>query len=62
VGANAADFSRTTTCDSTLAAGANCTVSISFLPTAAQRRRGRQPADGQSDRDRPVHGAQCRQK
>ena len=38
VGENAADFSRTTTCGSTLTAGADCTVSISFLPTAAGER------------------------
>jgi hypothetical protein len=35
VGANAKDFSRTTTCNTTLAAGADCTISISFAPTAS---------------------------
>jgi hypothetical protein len=33
-GANAGDFSKTTTCGSTLAAGANCSVSVTFKPTA----------------------------
>jgi Abnormal spindle-like microcephaly-assoc'd, ASPM-SPD-2-Hydin len=33
-GANAADFSQTTTCGTTLAAAANCTVSVKFTPTA----------------------------
>ena len=33
-GANAADFAQTNTCGSTLAAGANCTVSVSFTPSA----------------------------
>ena len=33
-GANAADFSPTTTCGGSLAAAANCTVSITFTPTA----------------------------
>jgi hypothetical protein len=35
VGANAKDFSRTTTCNTTLAAGADCAISISFAPTAS---------------------------
>ena len=34
-GVNAQDFSRTTTCSTTLAATADCTVSISFAPTAS---------------------------
>jgi hypothetical protein len=38
VGANAGDFSMTTTCGSTLSAGAICTVSISFMPTATGAR------------------------
>jgi len=32
-GTNAGDFSRTTTCGATLAAGSNCTVSVKFKPT-----------------------------
>ena len=31
-GTNAGDFSRTTTCGATLAAGANCTISVTFRP------------------------------
>jgi len=38
VGANARDFSMTTTCGSVLSAGADCTVSISFAPTASGAR------------------------
>jgi hypothetical protein len=38
VGANAGDFSSTTTCGRALAAGADCTVSISFMPTATGAR------------------------
>jgi hypothetical protein len=34
-GANAGSFSETTTCGSTVAAGATCTVSVVFSPTAA---------------------------
>jgi hypothetical protein len=40
-GTNAGDFGRTTTCPispSTLAAGANCTLSVSFSPTASGSR------------------------
>ena len=33
VGANAGSFSETTTCGSTLAAGANCKLSVTFMPT-----------------------------
>jgi FG-GAP-like repeat/Abnormal spindle-like microcephaly-assoc'd, ASPM-SPD-2-Hydin len=33
-GANAGDFSETLGCGSTLAAGASCTVSVKFIPTA----------------------------
>jgi FtsP/CotA-like multicopper oxidase with cupredoxin domain len=32
-GTNAGDFARTTTCGATLAAGANCTISVTFRPT-----------------------------
>ena len=38
LGANAGDFSKTTTCGSTLGAGANCTVSVTFKPTATGAR------------------------
>lgn len=34
VGPDAGDFSKTTTCRSTLGVGANCTVSVTFMPTA----------------------------
>ncbi|MGO9268910.1 MAG: choice-of-anchor D domain-containing protein [Terriglobia bacterium] len=37
-GADARDFSQTSTCGSTLAAGASCTVSITFTPTAVGTR------------------------
>lgn len=37
-GVNSAEFSKTTTCGATLAAGASCTVSITFKPTAASLR------------------------
>jgi hypothetical protein len=33
-GANAAEFADTTTCTATLAVGANCTISVTFTPTA----------------------------
>ena len=33
-GVNAADFSKTTTCGSTLAPGANCTITVRFTPSA----------------------------
>jgi hypothetical protein len=32
-GTNTGDFARTTTCGSTLAAGASCTISVTFTPT-----------------------------
>jgi hypothetical protein len=38
LGANAGDFSETTTCGSTLGVGANCTVSATFKPTATGAR------------------------
>ncbi|MGH9432920.1 MAG: choice-of-anchor D domain-containing protein, partial [Terriglobia bacterium] len=34
-GANASDFSQTNTCGTSLAANANCTISVTFKPTAA---------------------------
>ncbi len=37
-GTNASDFARTTTCGSTLAAGASCSVSVTFSPSAAGSR------------------------
>jgi hypothetical protein len=40
LGANAGDFSETTTCGSTLGVGANCTVSVTFKPTATGARTG----------------------
>jgi len=35
VGANPSDFAETTTCGATLAAGANCTISVTFTPASA---------------------------
>jgi pimeloyl-ACP methyl ester carboxylesterase len=37
-GANSADFAQTNTCGTSVAAGANCTISITFVPTAAGSR------------------------
>ena len=37
-GTNGTDFSQTHTCGTTLAAGASCTISVSFKPTAAGTR------------------------
>ena len=39
-GANAGDFARTTTCGATLTAGANCSISVTFRPTATGARTG----------------------
>jgi hypothetical protein len=38
LGTNASDFSKTTTCGSTLGAGASCTFSVTFTPGAAGTR------------------------
>ena len=38
LGTNAGDFSKTTTCGSSLAASASCTVSVTFTPTATGAR------------------------
>lgn len=37
-GANGADFAQTNTCGSSVAAGANCTISVTFTPSAAGTR------------------------
>ena len=37
-GANASDFAQTNSCGSSVAAGANCTISVTFKPTAAGTR------------------------
>ncbi len=37
-GANASDFSQTNTCGSSLAAGASCSISVTFTPSAAGAR------------------------
>jgi hypothetical protein len=37
-GANSEDFSQTNTCGSGVAAGANCSISVTFAPTAAGTR------------------------
>src|SRR5205807_10251252 len=39
-GANAADFAETNTCGSSVAAGASCTISITFVPAAGGNRTG----------------------
>lgn len=39
-GANSGDFAETNSCGVSLAAGANCTISVSFKPTAAGARTG----------------------
>ncbi len=39
-GANAANFAQTTTCGTSLAAGASCTVSVTFKPAAASTYSG----------------------
>ncbi len=38
LGTNAGDFSKTTTCGTTLGTGLNCTVSVTFKPTATGAR------------------------
>jgi hypothetical protein len=38
-GLNASDFAETNTCGASLAAGASCTVSVTFTPTAKKARR-----------------------
>src|SRR4029077_904366 len=37
-GANSADFAQTNTCDSAIAAGASCTINITFTPSGAGTR------------------------
>jgi hypothetical protein len=37
-GANSSDFGETTTCDSSLATGADCTISVTFTPSASGSR------------------------
>jgi hypothetical protein len=39
-GANSGDFAQTNTCGSSLAAGANCTISVTFDPAATGMRNG----------------------
>jgi phosphatidylethanolamine-binding protein (PEBP) family uncharacterized protein len=39
-GANRSDFAQTNTCGTSVAAGANCTLSVTFKPTAAGRQTG----------------------
>ncbi len=38
-GANASDFTQTTNCGASLAVGANCTITVSFTPTASGIRK-----------------------
>lgn len=40
-GANASDFAETDNCLGSVAAGASCTINLTFLPTAADTRTGR---------------------
>jgi hypothetical protein len=37
-GTNAGDFAQTNNCGSSIAAGANCTISVTFTPTASGTR------------------------
>jgi subtilase family serine protease len=39
-GGNSGDFTQTSTCTATLAAGANCTINVTFKPTATGMRSG----------------------
>jgi len=39
-GANASDFAQTNTCGSSVSAGSNCTISVTFTPTATGSRTG----------------------
>jgi hypothetical protein len=39
-GTNAGDFAQTNTCGSSVAAGGNCTISVTFTPTSAGTRTG----------------------
>ena len=45
-GANASDFGLTTTCGSTLASNASCTITVVFMPGAAGSRTGFLPIPG----------------
>ena len=38
-GTNAGDFSQTNTCGSSIAAGSNCTITVTFAPTAKGTRK-----------------------
>src|SRR5207253_3020646 len=39
-GANSGDFAQTNNCGTTVAAGANCTINVTFTPTATGTRSG----------------------
>ncbi|MBV9808688.1 MAG: choice-of-anchor D domain-containing protein [Solirubrobacterales bacterium] len=58
-GANSGDFAQTNTCPSSLAAGANCTISVTFAPAAAGSRTASvQVSDnaGDSPQSAPLSG------
>jgi hypothetical protein len=60
-GTNASDFAQTNTCGSSVAAGADCTINVTFKPSGLRNAQGlgehhgqcqRQSTDGQPHRDR----------
>ena len=55
-GTNASDFSETNTCGSTVAAGANCSISVTFTPTGDGSRSGTlKVTDNASGSPQPVN-------
>ena len=54
-GTNAADFTRTTTCGATLAAGANCSISVTFRPAGNRFSLGESLGERQRPRNSPHH-------
>ena len=52
-GANASDFTQTNTCGSSVAAGANCTISVTFKPAASGSCYGLADHHGQRQRQPP---------
>ena len=61
-GTNAGDFAETNTCPASLAASANCTISVTFKPTAtgarsASVKRGGQCSREPAERDADRHGS-----
>ena len=67
-GTNASDFAQTNNCGSSVPAGANCTISVTFTPSASGRPYGfrvnyrqcqRESPDGEPFRDRHRTTGQC---